>query len=105
MTVIEIFEHPNYLDKNYKFEDEKWKSLSIEGFSSYRQSNYFRVKNIKTGNIIKVSEVVYQRYYSLKIMNDDGKPKTILMKKLFKDFNLHTRNNVNKGTEFIYGAF
>ena len=46
MTATEIFNHPEYSNPAYTFTDEYWTKIKKEGFSNYKQSNYYRVKNI-----------------------------------------------------------
>lgn len=96
----------------YDYEDEIW--YSVKGYSLYQVSNYCRVKNIQTGNILHPQRVNTKRSHTLHFrLYNGGRHYTLAIKTLQKehrwefiakiDFSdyLHYRRN----EEYIYGAF
>lgn len=105
MTATQIFEHPKYLDSGFTFKGEKWIILNFEGFSRYRMSNFFRVKNYRTGHILKPIARRNSHRYTLALYNDDNKAVKFNMETIFGNFEIYTEKRRRGSKEFIYDAF
>lgn len=105
MTTTEIFEHPKYQDSSFYFKGEKWTAINKDGFSRYKMSNFYRVKNNKTGHILKPISRRSSNKYEVSLYNDEGKVVKFHMEKLFGAFEVYTEKRRRGNGEFIYNAF
>lgn len=100
MTAKEIINHDQYLDGSFLFPNEKWNKFKYLNCTRYAMSNCYRVKNTETGRILKPCTKGKFRGLSLTLYGDDRKANSILMSKLWDDFDY-----TEKYTEYIYGAY
>lgn len=105
MTATQIFEHPKYQDSKFNFKGEKWTVLNLEGFSRYRMSNFFRVKNFRTGHVLKPISRRNSHKYEVALYNDENKAIKFQMERIFGNFEIYTEKRRRGSKEFIYDAF
>lgn len=105
MEFIDIFQHTEYLNPHFNFDDEVWTDIVMDGVSNYKKSNYFRVKNIQTNNIIKPWFSKQSKKYSVSIRSDKKDKRTLQLTHLFDDMNDDTDESQYKNAMFIYNAF
>lgn len=105
MTAEQIFKHPNYQDSNFSFTGERWSIININGFSKYRMSNFYRIKNAYTGHILKPSSRRNSTKYVMTMYKDSGKVVRVNMDAIFDGFNVLNEKRRNGKQEFIYDAF
>lgn len=105
MTAKDAYNHNNYLDSKYSFTGEKWIDIDINGLFKYQYSNYYRVKNKKTGHIMKPFEHGARRVFVFKLKDEDNNIRTILATNIFDEFDVPTRYAINGSSGFIWDAF
>ena len=105
MTAVEVYDHKRCLDYRFNFKGEIWESLDKDLYPDYMKSNFYRIKNVRTGHILKPGEWKYRCKHVFRLTNNQGKIKYVYAQKIFDDFNLNTMFELNNKSEFIYGAF
>lgn len=105
MTAIDVYDHERCLDFNFNFKGEIWEHIDKKVFPDYMKSNFYRVKNLRTGHMVKPGEWKYRSKHVFRLVNSSGKIKYVYANTLFHDFNIETMYESNNKSEYIYGAF